>query len=152
MALAGLLSLVFGLAQLAQGWVAVQRAQAWPVVEGQVVEARLDSGRDRMARWGEGWQYQPVVVFRYAVKGEGHKGRQAWLGAQPVFTDEPAARAVLADWPKGALVEVRHDPADPARAALVLQVDWMRGMLWWLGGGVFLFLGLCTAAIARTPR
>lgn len=151
MTVAGLAGLLFGLGQLAQGWATAERARDWPVVPGEVVQARVESGRDPAARWGAGWAYRPEVVFRYAVDGEAHTGRRAWYGVQPAFADEAAARAALAAFPEGAAVEVRHDPADPSQAALVLAVDWTRGMIWWLGGGVFLLLGLLVKAVARAP-
>lgn len=149
--LAGLAGLALGLFLLAQGWWEVERARAWPEVAGRVSSTTSESERRHAPKSGNSWTFRPVVNFRYEVAGVEYLGRQAWLGHWPEFSDEAPMRALLDGFPDGMALTVRHDPADPSRAAVFLAPDWTRGMLFWMGGAVFLGLGLAMRVIARRP-
>lgn len=151
-ALAGAVGLFLGLGMLARGWWEVREARGWPEVPGRVSSTTHDSWREMAPKSGTSFKFRPVINFRYEVAGVEYLGREAWLGAVPEFSEEAEMRALLDRFPEGTTLRVRHDPADPSRAAVFLATDWMRGMFWWLGGAVFLFLGLAMRAIARMPE
>lgn len=108
----GLAALIFFLAYRRR----LSRANAWPVILGEVVESRveergsLDSGPTRRT-------YVPVVEFRYEVGGHSYASRQVAVGLQ-VSGSRAIADRVVGRYPVGAQVEVHYDPANPSEAAL----------------------------------
>jgi hypothetical protein len=108
----GLAALVFFLAY----WRNLRRANAWPVVTGEIVESRveergsLDSGPTRRT-------YVPIVEFRYEVGCNSYASRQVAIGLQ-VSGSRAIADRVVGRYPLGARVEVHYDPANPSEAAL----------------------------------
>lgn len=108
----GLAALVFFLAYRRH----LRRANAWPVVPGEIVESRveergsLDSGPTRRT-------YVPIVEYRYTVNGNSYASRQVTIGLQ-VSGSRSIADGVVGRYPLGAKVEVHYDPANPSEAAL----------------------------------
>ncbi|WP_306224765.1 DUF3592 domain-containing protein [Bosea beijingensis] len=108
----GLAALVFFLAYRRH----LRRANAWPVVPGEIVESRveergsLDSGPTRRT-------YVPIVEFRYEVGGQSYASRQVAVGLA-VSGSRSVADRVTGRYPLGAKVEVHYDPANPSDAAL----------------------------------
>lgn len=108
----GLAALIFFLAYRRH----LNRANAWPVVPGEIVESRveergsLDSGPTRRT-------YVPIVEFRYEVGGQSYASRQVAIGLV-VSGSRAIANRVVGRYPIGAKVEVHYDPANPSEAAL----------------------------------
>lgn len=108
----GLAALVFFLAYRRR----LGRANAWPVVAGEVVESRveervaLDSGPKRRI-------YVPIVEFRYEAGGNSYASRQVTIGLE-MSGSRAIADRIVDRYPLGAKVEVHYDPANPSEAAL----------------------------------
>ena len=108
----GLAALVFFLAYRRR----LKRANAWPVVPGEIVESRVeergssDTGPTRRS-------YVPIVEYRYEVAGQTYASRQVAIGLD-VSGSRAIADRVVGRYPAGAKVEVHYDPANPSEAAL----------------------------------
>jgi hypothetical protein len=154
MLLPGLALVLVGAVQLALGRAEVARFDGWSSVPGTVRSAGYEIV-DTWTRYGASWHYRPVLRYRYTVGGAAQKGDTAWLGWQPRLRSEAEVEALLADFPEGLAVTVRHDPADPARSALFAAVDYGGGLaivipgLVLLAGGVLLALALRSAPRRR---
>lgn len=108
----GLAALLFCLAYRRR----LNRANAWPVVPGEIVESRveergsLDSSPTRRT-------YVPIVEYRYTVGDNSYASRQVAIGLV-VSGSRAIAERVVGRYPVGAKVEVHFDPANPSEAAL----------------------------------
>ncbi len=94
----------------------LMRANAWPVVPGQVTVSRVEE----RAATGDGSNrrsYAAVIEFRYEVGDLHFSSRQVALGLT-TSGSRSAAEKVVARYPLGATVEVHYDPANPSEAAL----------------------------------
>lgn len=105
-----------GLALLAYGLRTAWRAGSaatWPVAEGTLTEAHLDSRSS-----GEsGTTYEIKVAYRYSVAGREYAGWRLAFGY--AGGDDKASQERLLAALKGArALEVRYDPSDPEVAAL----------------------------------
>lgn len=67
----------------------------------------------------------PHVEYEYAVDGETYTSRSIWptVADSPDRVDRAVARRIVEDYPAGAEVIARYDPASPATAYLVDQAD-----------------------------
>ncbi|MGQ0566737.1 MAG: DUF3592 domain-containing protein [Gemmobacter sp.] len=155
--MAGDLLIVPGLALLAWGGMqilreraAVARALDWPMVAGVVAGTRIDTGNVR-SKYGAGWVYRPVLRYRYVVDGTDHAGDDAWLGFEPRVQTTEEAEAFLQGYAKGGAVLVRHDPDDPARSAVFVGADPLRGLEFVLPGLVMLVFGVLLHIGLRQP-
>ncbi len=103
-------------------------------------------GRQRTAsRPGGTIMYLPTVEYAYEVGGQRYLSRSIRLNLSAGM-DEAAARRLVARCPEGARVTVRHDPADPARAALEVGNGPARGFA--LAGLVFLAVAVGAGVMA----
>ncbi|GEP59231.1 DUF3592 domain-containing protein [Reyranella soli] len=108
----GLLVLLFFIAS----WRLSRRAADWPLVRGSV----LSSGTERIENRSDGRTtvtYAPAVEYGYRVNDVDYVGRQVKLGVT-MSASESYAAGVSARYPKGAVVDVHYDPANPTNAAL----------------------------------
>lgn len=116
------------------------RANAWPVVPGEVTVSRVeersssDEGRSRRT-------YAAVVEFTYEVGGLSFSSRQIALGLE-MSGSRSAADKITARYPLGATVEVHYDPANPSQAALENPT----GMSWLLFGVAMACFGIALYA------
>jgi hypothetical protein len=61
---------------------------------------------------------QPVVVYRYEVRGEVFSGQKICFGPEVSVLIGAAAQAVVDHYPAGAPVTVYYDPASPRSSVL----------------------------------
>jgi hypothetical protein len=108
----GLLVLLFFIGS----WRLSRRAADWPLVRGSV----LSSGTERVQNRSDGRTtvtYAPAVEYAYRVNDVDYIGRQIKLGAT-ISASESYAAGIAARYPKGAVIDVHYDPANPSNAAL----------------------------------
>lgn len=108
----GLAALVFFLAYRRR----LGRANAWPVVPGEIVESRIEE-RGSLNSGSRHRTYVPIVEFRYAVAGNSYASRQVAIGLE-MSGSRAVADKIVGRYPLGAQVEVHYDPANPSEAAL----------------------------------
>lgn len=95
------------------------RAAAWPVTQGQVVASEVDSFITSSENGNRTvTMYQPLVEYRYEVKGQSYRGIKLSLGALAASSNRTAAEQQLALYPVGKLVNVHYDPENPSNATL----------------------------------
>ena len=95
------------------------RAAAWPVTQGQVVASEVDSFITSSENGNRTvTMYQPLVEYRYEVKGQSYRGIKLSLGAVAASSNRTAAEQQLALYPVGKLVNVHYDPENPSNATL----------------------------------
>lgn len=119
--------------------VSEQRAIArWPAATGTVVESEIvthasSDMRHRVA------VYAPRVSYRYSVAGREYRGERvgfvSWRSS-----DRSESAAVVARYPRGARIQVYHDPGSPDAAVLDREPSWLP----W----IFLVVGVLVMAIA----
>jgi len=89
----------------------------WPVVEGQVVEATVDTFRARGVP-----KYLPRVTYTYTVEGQTYAGDQRSIGdnwwTSRWLSSEAAAQAQIEAYQAEGPVKVYYNPEDHAEAAL----------------------------------
>ena len=99
-------------------WIA-RCSRSWPIVEGTITRSRIREWQ--AAKGGQGvnrrMSYAPDVQYKYTVMGEQHVGRIVCFGRN-WNTNHQDARATVADYPVGTLVQVHHHPADSQLATL----------------------------------
>jgi len=97
-------------------WRLSRRAADWPLVRGTV----LSSGTERIQNRTDGRTmvtYTPAVEYGYRVNDVDYVSRQIKLGVATSASESYAA-GVAARYPKGAVIDVHYDPANPSNAAL----------------------------------
>lgn len=93
-------------------WEARQ-ARGWPATAGEVIESRVEQ---RVSR------YYPVVAYRYSVDGRSFTSRVIGLSSERQrFGTFQEAQAVIVSYPVGSQVQVRYNPDNPSRAALIIN-------------------------------
>lgn len=108
----GLLVLLFFIGS----WRLSRRAADWPLVRGTV----LSSGIERIQNRSDGRTtvtHAPVVEYGYRVNDVDYVSRQIKVGVT-MSASESYAAGVAARYPKGAVIDVHYDPANPSNAAL----------------------------------
>jgi|GEM_PF-782922 len=126
--LAGMGLMVFG----AMPVIEVISAANWPSTQGVVVSSGVETGTPGGKRLRT-----PGVVYRYVVKDVRYQGERVRFGPD-FIPGRPSAAAVAAGYREGDVVEVFHDPADPAIS--VLDRAFHPGMFAMPGAGFFLVL------------
>ena len=147
--------LVIGLVFMALGgvifWISrrarqqARAAEAWPTVPATVTSAEISmrrkstgTGRDR----GRQTVYTPVVRYSYTVAGVAYQGDRVSFGPN----ESPfrgAAEKIVAKYPVGAPITVRHDPATPSRASI--EATAKSALLPMIVGGIFVAIGAVLA-------
>lgn len=108
----------------------------WPTINGQIVSSSIHEfqrRRDKPLRTMRGLKmmktmYMPVVEYSYTVGGRDFSSRSIWDGTE-VSGSRDYARRVADRYPVGKTVVVHYDPADSAKAALVVGGNWHWAML-----------------------
>lgn len=99
--------------------VLAQASRGWPEVPATILESALgETWISRKNGKGRDRGYEAVIRYRYAVAGKEYEGRGVRVALAP-SRDPAPVRALLADFPVGAAVAVRHDPARPEVAYLL---------------------------------
>lgn len=97
-------------------WRLSRRAADWPLVRGTV----LSSGTERIEKHANGRRtvtHAPAIEYAYRVNDVDYVGRQVKLGVT-LSASKSYADGVASRYPKGAIIDVHYDPANPSNAAL----------------------------------
>jgi len=121
----GIAILLAGVAVIATGWLhhlyvrsLAGRSNAWPSAPGVVTASEVVRKIETTADNDLQDVYYARPSYTYEVEGEVLTGRRIRVGAEPRFTDQAKAQAVLAAYPAGAGVQVRYNPRKPSECAL----------------------------------
>ena len=136
MALYGIGMMIYGVGSVIASLAETIPAQSWPVEKGEVLRAYYVA-EPFHSKFETGDIYVPTIRYRYAVAGQGYRSDRTWTGKRLVFHSGAEAETFLAGFPKGSMIEVRYDPADPRRATLFVAADYH--MLGTAGMGLVLF-------------
>ena len=108
----GVLMLLFFVAS----WMLSRRAANWPLARGTV----LSSGTEKVTKDSDGRRsvtYAPAIEYAYRVNDVDYVSRQVKLGVT-LSASQSYADGVASRYPKGAVIDVHYDPANPSNAAL----------------------------------
>jgi len=108
----GVLMLLFFIAS----WMLSRRAGNWPLARGTV----LSSGTEKVTKDSDGRRsvtYAPAIEYAYRVNDVDYVSRQVKLGVT-LSASQSYAAGVASRYPKGAVIDVHYDPANPSNAAL----------------------------------
>jgi hypothetical protein len=97
-------------------WRLSRRAADWPLVRGTV----LSSGTEKIEKHSNGQRsvtHAPAIEYAYRVNDVDYVSRQVKLGAT-LSASQSYADGVASRYPKGAVIDVHYDPANPSNAAL----------------------------------
>ncbi len=97
-------------------WRLSRRAADWPLVRGTV----LSSGTEKIEKNSDGRRsvtHAPAIEYAYRVNDVDYVSRQVKLGVA-LSASQSYADGVAARYPKGAVIDVHYDPANPSNAAL----------------------------------
>lgn len=95
-------------------------AQRWPQVVGRIISNDIE-----VSRGDSRHRHAPRVRYSYTVAGRAYEGDGIYLDAE-VYGSRSYAEKIVARYPVGSLVTIRHDPTDPSTAALDLSL----GLTW----------------------
>lgn len=95
---------------------AKKAASEWLTVQGLVEDSQMSIRHARSSSGTSSTQYRPKVTYQYQVKGQSISNDSIAFGDGNM--PRKKAEEKLAQYPKGAMVMVHYDPADPAKAVL----------------------------------
>jgi hypothetical protein len=109
------------------GWPVLRtlRARMWPHVSGTVTESKVEADGPAIS---DSTSYDHRLRYTYVVDGERYEGSR--LSFFYFATHHSVAKAAKADakrLPRGATIDVRYAPSNPADAVIDLDIPWM----WW---------------------
>jgi Protein of unknown function (DUF3592) len=96
--------------------IAKQQSAPWPIVDGIIVDSRVQTSKRRRGR-STSLIYMPVVEYSYRVNGQEFRGRQIGPDDQAEDTLADAGK-VAARFPKKSAVGVYYDASNPGDAML----------------------------------
>jgi len=95
---------------------AKKAASEWLTVQGLVEDSQMSIRHARSSSGTSSTQYRPKVTYQYQVNGQSISNDSIAFGDGNM--PRKKAEEKLAQYPKGAMVMVHYDPADPAKAVL----------------------------------
>lgn len=95
---------------------AKKAAGEWLTVQGVVEDSQLSIRHARSSSGTSSTQYRPKVTYQYQVNGQSISNDSIAFGDGNMSRKK--AEEKLAQYPKGAMVMVHYDPADPSKAVL----------------------------------
>ena len=143
----GLAILALAAALAIRSYSFVAPTLGWTRVEGRV----LDSGSETIrvtSRFGDGWAEEPRIRYAFEVDGRTLTGNRIYPGYSWHYDKDEMLRDFLRPYAPGAAVTVFYDPADPSRAVLLREGDYMWS---WILLGVGLWFTLIGWAIRAHP-
>lgn len=136
------LFLLVGLVMLGiagRSWWKSNQVEAWPVVDGEVIERDLSEDSD-----SDGTTYRAIVRYRYTVAGRGYESDRiafGYLGS----SGRDSHQAIHDALSRSDRIGVRYNPADPSESALAHGLNKSTVMLLVFGiVWTFFTLGLAT--------
>jgi hypothetical protein len=126
-------------------WMKAAAARRWPTVPGRVIESRVEDVR----RSDGGHIVYARIAYEYALGARVYRSNVVTFGQQQLKSGTEAARrkaeAIVARYPLGSTIVVRHRPSDPADA--VLEPSAPNAKFAVLGATIFLLAGFLAAAL-----
>lgn len=109
----------------------------WPMAEGTVIVSEVDTERHASSN-GARRSIQPKVRYNYEVGGTSYEG---WRVSYTYVSGQEESQKVVARYPTGSTVKVRHLPGDPRISVLEPGgAGFKFGP--WAGISLFVFLAL----------
>ena len=143
-AVIGIGLLVFGLRQRQKA----KATEKWPTVNGNIVSARIEQQTHTERSQGRTYtrtSHTPVVEYTYEIGGKAFQGNRIFPGSGLSY-DLNTAQGILNRYQPGQTATVHYDPTDPTQ--VVLETNAKGGVVFFIIGGVFLFLGLAGCCIS----
>jgi Protein of unknown function (DUF3592) len=109
--------IVVGLALVALYFVERRKAlrsERWPTASATIVSSVILGRRSNKGSA----MYEPSVTYRYEVGGQTFTGTRIGWGGTASSSSQTWADKVVGQFPQGAVLPVRYDPADPAESVL----------------------------------
>jgi hypothetical protein len=126
--LLGLVPLLAGIGITANVATTMQAASAeareaatWPEATGRITRNWIETGSTAGNGGRRFATYTPRVAYSYQVGGSLYLNDRLSLSQARLQTSRQAAEDELKDFPIGAPVMVRYDPASPRRSALIIE-------------------------------
>ncbi len=117
-----LLLLIAGLVLAGLGFRTISDALAsssWPMVQGTIVESRVDEVRRSKPPKQQVKQskFRPVVDYEYSVNTESYTSSRVQFG-ETLLNSKQAAETAISSYPAGQVVNVYYKPSAPKSAVL----------------------------------
>ncbi len=100
----------------AHDWALLIDSQRWMAAQGTVVSARVSQ-----VSTPQGFLYAPDVTYSYRLGGQEYSGHAITFNDTQTDNEAAAAHVVQA-YPRGKVVDVYVDPADPTHAVLLRSI------------------------------
>jgi hypothetical protein len=101
-----------------------QDAQNWPAVQGIVTDTYIkENVNESIDQTDDTITYVPKVVYEYVVDDRVYSGTQLRIGFERSYDRRQKANEAMTAYPVGAEVTVYYNPANPAEAALNLDLN-----------------------------
>ncbi|PKN84982.1 MAG: hypothetical protein CVU46_12575 [Chloroflexi bacterium HGW-Chloroflexi-8] len=100
---------------------AKKAATEWQTVQGVVQDSELSIRHARSSSGTSSTQYRPKVTYQFQVNGQSISNDSIAFGDSNMSRNK--AEEKLSEYPKGALVMVHYDPADPAKSVLETKAN-----------------------------
>ena len=88
-------------------------ASDWPVAQGRVASARVESSTSTDSDGDTTTSYDVVVAYDYSVGGRRYRNERLWLNDHALFSEPEDAEAELRTYPVGSPIEVTYNPENP---------------------------------------
>jgi hypothetical protein len=129
----------------------VSEARGWPTTQGIVLNRDWRSST-AVGRNGSSWRFEPEIRYRYTVSGQEYVGENVYPATAEQWTSQEELSAYMdATFPARGPVTVSYDPAQPARAAIILRGSYWTAATLLICGLIALAGVWCTWFISREP-
>lgn len=112
----------------------------WHAAEGEILSAKIHE-TSRELEYGTQTEYVPDVRYRFNAGGASYEGDCFDFARRHACVAENTAQKLIAPYPAGTRVQLRHDPADPSRNALTISQP-AKVMQWITSAAGLIFIGL----------
>lgn len=119
----------------------VRSSQAWPAVQGTVVESWVRESESTDSEGSVSYSYYPEIRYQYQVMGNEYQGDKISFGPK-VGGIRSRAEKAIAKYPTGANVMIYYQPDNPINAVLersVSKVLLVLGIIFFLVG-IFIYV------------
>ncbi|HEY0114185.1 MAG TPA: DUF3592 domain-containing protein [Allosphingosinicella sp.] len=140
----GILAQIGGIA-----WFLIQQSAAaeagdWPTATGEITRSDISGPFADQSRDGRrSNMYGVDIEYEYRVDGERFTSNRVWLsGGEQYWSYRSGPGAVVDEYRVGDEVDVRYDPEDPERSALILDGPGWLNLIPFGLGILFIFFGV----------
>jgi hypothetical protein len=120
------------------------RGQRWPTAPGKVLSAKVKSrwvsdSVDSNSSSSSGWYFRANIVYEYFIderrfEGNKHGLSAGWMGS------EKAAKKIVAEFPKGAIVNIHYNPNNAKVSMLAPRISLIASLATLVSFALFVFL------------